>query len=176
MTTLWDGTVLAAGGGYDDITSEVYDPSTGAWSQAGDVTGANEQFTLTALPDGRALALAGPGTHHLYDPVSRTWRTTAAPHINAYATTATLLQDGTVLMAGSNYCCSGSSDVFDPSTETWQLAGNMVQGPRQYHSAVLLNDGTVLAVGGHYDGPPCDEGTCTTYVLKSAEVFTPGGD
>jgi len=115
----------------------------------------------------------GPQTHHLYDPVSRTWRATAASHINAFFTTATLLQDGTVLVAGSNYCCSASSDVFDPSSETWQLTGNMVHRPRQHHFAALLNDGTVLAVGGYYEGPPCDEGTCTTYGVNSVEVFTP---
>ena len=173
MTTLQDGTVLAAGGGYEDITSEVYDPVTGSWSPAGDVTGAEVQFTLTALPDGRALAVGGPQTHHLYDPVSRAWRATAASHINAFFTTATLLPDATVLVAGTNYCCSASSDVFDPASETWQLTGNMVHQPRQHHFAALLDDGRVLAVGGYYEGPPCDEGTCTTYGVESVEVFTP---
>jgi hypothetical protein len=176
MTTLQDGTVLAAGGGYDNMTSEVYDPASGTWSQAGDVIGSSSRFTLTVLADGRVLAVGGWSTHHLYDPVSRTWRLTAAPHVTAFPTTATLLPDGTVLVAGSDYCCSGSSDVFDPSAEAWRLTGNMVQRPRLFHSAVLLDGGTVLAVGGYYEGPPCDEGSCTVYVLKSAEVFTPGGD
>jgi len=174
MTTLPDGSVLAAGGGYDDIKSEVYDPATGAWSQTGDVPGANTGFTLTALLDGRALAVGGPETHHLYDPRSRTWRPTTTPAVVAIYATATQLQDGTVLVAGSDYCCSASSEVFDPSSETWQLTVNMVQRPRQHHSATLLNDGTVLAAGGYYEGPPCDEGSCTIYLLGSAEVFTPG--
>ena len=175
MATLQDGTVLASGGGYDNITSEVYDPIAGTWSQSGDVAGANQGFTLTVLADGRAFAVGGTGTHHLYDPVSRTWRVTAAPGVTAPYTTSTLVQNGTVLLAGTDYCCSASSAVFDPSSETWQLTGNMVQRPRQHHSAVLLNDGTVLSVGGYYEGPPCDEGTCTVYALKSAEVFTPQG-
>jgi len=175
MTALQDGTVLAAGGTYDDIKSEVYDPVTGTWSQTGDVMGAKRGFTLTALPDGRALAVGGQQTHHLYDPVSRTWRPIAAPDVFVLATTATLLQDGTVLLAGSDFWDrSESSDVFDPSSESWQLTGNMVQRPRQNHSATLLNDGTVLAVGGAYEGEPCNEGLCTFYFLKSAEVFTPG--
>jgi hypothetical protein len=114
-------------------------------------------------------------THHLYDPLSRTWRATAASHLNVYFTTATLLQGGTVLMAGTNYCCSGSSDLFDPLTETWKLTRNVLQRPRQHHSAVPLNDGTVLVIGGYYEGPPCDEGTCTPNPLSSAEIFTPGG-
>ena len=173
MATLQDGTVLASGGGYDNITSEVYDPIAGTWSQSGDVAGANQGFTLTVLADGRAFAVGGTGTHHLYDPVSRTWRVTAAPGVTASYTKSTLLQNGTVLLAGTDYCCSASSAVFDPSSETWQLTGNMVQRPRQHHSAVLLNDGTVLSVGGYCEGPPCDEGTCTVYALKSAEIFTP---
>jgi hypothetical protein len=91
------------------------------------------------------------------------------------ATTATLLQDGTVLLAGSDFWHrSESSEVFDPSSESWQLTGSMVQRPRQSHSATLLNDGTVLAVSGAFEGEPCNEGLCTFYFLKSAEVFTPG--
>lgn len=174
MATLQDGTVLAAGGGYDDITAEVYDPVSGAWSLAGALTGAEQQFTLTPLPDGRALAVGGPFTHHLYDPLTRTWRVTAQSHINAFFTTATLLLDGTVIVAGTNYSGLGS-DVFDPSTETWQVTGNLVQTPRQHHSAARLNDGKVLIVGGYYEGGPCDEGTCTVYTLGSAEIFTPDG-
>ena len=174
MTTLLDGTVLAVGGGYEDVKSEVYDPATGVWSQTGDVTGANIGFTLTTLRDGRAFAVGGYETHHLYDPVSRTWRPTTTPQLVEFYGTATLLQDGTVLVAGSDSCCAfASSAVFDPSSETWQITANMVQRPRQHHAATLLNDGTVLAVGGYYEGPPCDEGSCTTYNLKSAELFTP---
>ena len=95
--------------------------------------------------------------------------------MTAYYTTATLLQDATVLVAGTDYCCSDSSDVFHSPTETWQLTGDLVQRPRQHHSAVLLNDGRVLVVGGYYEGPPCNEGTCTTYELQSAELFKPSG-
>ena len=174
MATLLDGTVLAAGGGYDRITSEVYDPVSGTWSVAGPVPGANQQFALTALPDGRAFAVGGPDTHHLYDPVSQTWHAVSTT-TNVYFITATLLQDGTVLVAGTNYVATGGSAVFDPSTEIWQITGGMLQRPRQHHSAARLNDGTVLVVGGYFEGPPCDEGTCTVYTLSSAELFTPGG-
>jgi N-acetylneuraminic acid mutarotase len=177
MATLRDGTVLAAGGHYANITSEVYNPVTGTWSKksSATVTGAEQQFTLTVLRDGRALAVGGLYTHHLYDPISKTWRATAPPDVTAYFTTATLLQDATVLVAGTDYCCSASSNAFHPSTETWLLTGALVQRPRQHHSAALLNDGRVLVVGGYYEGPPCNEGTCTTYELQSAEIFTPSG-
>jgi hypothetical protein len=174
MVTLQDGTVLAAGGDFNNITSEVYDPGTGIWSPAGALLGANQQFTLTALPDGRAFAVGGPNTHHLYDPLSRTWRSVTT-RTDQFWLTATLLQDGTVLVAGTDYIATGGSAVFDPSTETWQITGGLLQRPRQHHSAVLLNDGTVLIVGGYYYGPPCDEGTCTGYTLGSAEIFTPDG-
>jgi N-acetylneuraminic acid mutarotase len=177
MATLHDGTVLAAGGTNANITSEVFSPSTGTWSKKSlaTVTGAYQQFTLTVLNDGRTLAVGGPYTHHLYNPTSKTWSATATPEATAYFTAAALLQDATVLHMGTDYCCSASSDVFNPSTGTWQQTGDLVQRPRQHHSAVRLNDGRVLVVGGYYEGPPCDnEGTCTTYELQSAEIFTPG--
>jgi hypothetical protein len=170
LTPLQDGKVLAAGGTYDNITSQVYDPAIGAWAAAGGISDSRPGFTLTLLPDGRVLQVGITDTH-LYDPVNQTWTPTANPHGAKILTTATLLRDGTVLVAGGDR--GGSSEVFDPATQTWQLTGPMLHVPRQQHTATRLNDGTVLAAGGSYEGPPCDEATCTIYYVRSAEVFTP---
>jgi hypothetical protein len=47
MTLLADGTVLTAGVTYDNIHSEIYDPSTGTRTAAGDIAGGRPGFTLT---------------------------------------------------------------------------------------------------------------------------------
>ena len=69
--------------------------------------------------------------------------------------TATLLKNGTVLIAGGY--ASSSAQTFDPITRTIATTGNMLT-PREHHTATLLNDGTVLITGGQ---------------SASAEIFDP---
>jgi Kelch motif len=64
--------------------------------------------------------------------------------------TATLLNDGRVLVVGGYNKDSGvlaSAEIFDPITQTWSLTGSM-HIARLKHTATLLPDGTVLVVGG----------------------------
>ena len=80
--------------------------------------------------------------------------------------TATLLQDGRVLVAGNGGESSPSSkaaDVYDPATGRFDKTGSMKTG-RWLHSATLLQDGRVLILGGR---SPKDS------VYASAETFDP---
>jgi hypothetical protein len=67
--------------------------------------------------------------------------------------TATLLQDGRVLIAGGTdkglYNASAKAEIYDPSTGLSTATGDMNVG-RRSHGAVLLPDGRVLVIGGHY--------------------------
>ncbi|MFZ5471966.1 MAG: kelch repeat-containing protein [Myxococcota bacterium] len=92
-------------------------------------------------------------TAEIFDPSSLTWKTTAAlPNPpSRRVVTATLLNDGKVLVAGgidpsNNYI--GLSDVFDPQTESWRSGGSM-NVPRYWHTATKLTDGRVIISGGH---------------------------
>ncbi|OIR09448.1 kelch motif protein [mine drainage metagenome] len=84
-----------------------------------------------------------------------------------YDHTATLLHDGTVLVAGGyNTVALASAELYTPgsttSTGTWTAAANMAVGRRD-HTATLLSTGHVLLIGG---------GTASGD-LTSGEMYTP---
>ncbi|MCU1243935.1 MAG: Kelch repeat protein [Candidatus Acidoferrum typicum] len=79
--------------------------------------------------------------------------------------TATLLQDGKVLIAGGmrrNRDFYTSAELFDPATGKFQATGAMSVA-RVGHAAVLLRSGKVLVIGG-WVGPGCTD---------SAELYDP---
>jgi len=79
---------------------------------------------------------------------------------------ATLLQDGRVLIAGGGSPlaygeASASTEIYDPDSETFTEIRSMTS-PRASHSAVLLTDGRVLLAGG-----------CAAPCSISAELYDP---
>ena len=79
--------------------------------------------------------------------------------------TATLLSNGTVLVAGGmngGNTSFASAEIYDPATGNWTLAGSLNNG-RGLHTATLLSGGIVLVAGGIDNG----------VILASAERFTP---
>jgi hypothetical protein len=106
-------------------------------------------FIITLL-EVLALGLA-PGTAALGQ-ASGTWTTTggiSATSRTGY--TATLLQNGQVLVAGGSNNALGQvyaiAFLYNPSTGTWTETGSMAT-PRYNHSATLLANGEVLVTGG----------------------------
>jgi hypothetical protein len=87
--------------------------------------------------------------------------------------TATLLPDGTVLIAGGGGSTPAptpsvlsSAELYDPVTSTFTPTGDMTL-PRCCHTATLLNDGRVLIVGRGVVEQAGIHGTA------SAEIYTP---
>lgn len=193
------GTVLA--------TAELFDPATGSYTPTGSMARPRAFHTATRLADGRVLVLgggapsAGPdgtGTTiepdlvpppEVYDPTTGTFGPAGGTTLIPLAlATATLLQDGRVLVAGGQTAIAtpegaspdpdgptgmptGEAELFDPATGTFSATGPM-RAARVWHTATALPDGRVLIVGGSSD-PSVTETNAEDVAATSAEVFHP---
>jgi N-acetylneuraminic acid mutarotase len=125
------------------------------------------------LEGGKRLRLVvmplGLGYPLVLDP---SWTTTSSMGAERYLHTATLLQNGKVLVTagGGTRSASGlsnSAELYNPATGTWANASSM-STPRFEHTATLLPNGKVLVTGG--SSGKFTHGTTT---LNSAELYNP---
>lgn len=169
--------------------AEVYHPKTGKWTPTGRMMTSRSSHIGVTLADGSAIVSGGDyGNSAGFNPLAMTDRYNSktnrwspvgdmrvAPGAVAKVAgrafhTATKLADGRVLVTGgfgyitdfTQTVILQTAEIFDPSSATWRLTGNMNQ-PRAQHAAVALADGRVLVAGGYDFGPP----------LTSAEIFSP---
>jgi hypothetical protein len=181
-TLLFSGKVLITGG-WDDIhgslnrSAELFDPATNSFTPTGDMTTGRVAHTATLLADGRVLIAggradrAGDGTAELYDPstgnFTATGGSTATTNlvVPGATNTATLLNNGKVLIAGGGISCQGLLDglsaivnrpqIYDPAIGTFTIAADYADrsgdcgtaGLAFGAPATLLPDGGVLIAG-----------------------------
>jgi hypothetical protein len=175
-----DGRVLMTGGQVSGVATGIlnswltYDPATNAWSNPGAMLSQHAEHVQVTLQDGRVLVAGGFNDNRssaatnaveLFDPAHGTWAAGAPlPHPVADAT-ATLLRDGSVLVAGGDSSGVQRADAvrYDPARNAWSSAGSFADA-RETHVAALLPDGKVLIAGGR--------GVSATY-LSSASVYDP---
>jgi hypothetical protein len=143
------------------MPEELYDPASGTFSFTGARTRVYAtEFAAALLPNGKVLLSGGlseqndtvtDGTE-LYDSSTGASSATADMTMRRFGHSATLLGDGTVMIAGgSSSVFSGSlstsAEMYDPATGAFSRTGEMTV-VRGYHTATLLNDGSVLITGG----------------------------
>ncbi len=164
-TKLQDGRVLVVGGrGVDGTreldTVELYEPKKNRWVAGPKLPSGRSGHTATLLLDGRVLVTGGT-THEdnrfvaqasaeLFDPKANQWKPAAAMAQARNWHTATLLDDGRVLVAGGareQKSHLATAELYDPANDVWTAAAAMKQA-RCLHQAVRLSDGSVLVVGG----------------------------
>jgi galactose oxidase-like protein/Kelch motif protein len=131
-------------------------PRAAAWTATGKMITPRTGHTATLLLDGRVLVVGGGAavagaddrtSAELYDPATGRWASTGSMATPRIDSSATLLADGKVLVAGGsgNTGTPTSAELYDPVTGTWSPTGSMV-APSESRTAVRLLDGKVLVV------------------------------
>ncbi|HKW45100.1 MAG TPA: kelch repeat-containing protein, partial [Candidatus Eremiobacteraceae bacterium] len=170
-------------------SSEIYDPASGHWATVGRMTTSRVSQTETVLADGSVIVAGGGygtgvgpnplATTDRFDPASGVWFPSGDMHIAKIIRpavdgrifhTATVQPDGRVLAAGGSGFTTDfnhivvlkTAELYDPTSGTWALTGNMHVG-RALHAAVQLLDGRTLVISGEGKlGPP----------TATAEIFS----
>jgi len=122
------------------------------------------------LLSGCGLALSG-----------QSFAPTGSMHEARLGHTATLLNNGTVLVAGGTTSTgqpTSTAEIFDPQTGTWHYTGIGRQITmtiaRTSHTATKLSDGRVLLASGYaYSQPNSGVGGTTPIPTSTAELFDP---
>jgi hypothetical protein len=122
LATLQDGRLLAVSGN-DGVrlttTAELYDPTTGQWTQTGSTNKGWDAFRPPILlQNGKVLVAAGHdenvvdyATAELYDPVTGKWSYTGSLHISRRYTVLVGLQAGRVLAATGAHGPPGGGEM-----------------------------------------------------------------
>lgn len=166
------GKVLIANSGWSgNATAELYDYTTGTFSNTGSLNSGNRYEAAAVALSGNSKVLFTGGAYvgaaaEIYDASTGTFTNISNMRVSRKSHAATLLSDGRVFISGgyggSNYL--NSTEIYDPVTNTFSSRANM-SSSRAFHSSILLNDGTVLIVGGYSSG-----------YLNTAVIYNPSSN
>jgi hypothetical protein len=153
------GRVLVAGGRGDmqsSTTAEIIDLKFGnKWQPTAPMSHGHVFAAMVPLLDGRVVIIGGQGTGatEIFDPKTGAWTDVAPLATPRSLHTATVLQDGRVLVTGGLDAMGkvlASAEILEPGAGTWSSAPPMAT-PRVSHAAARLAFGGVLVTGGSTD-------------------------
>jgi hypothetical protein len=156
-TLLPDGRVLVAGGASGGAIGDTSKHELGCVMQ------------YTESYDGTCLGITAGA--EIYDPRTGNWTLTSPMHVARARSTATLLPNGRVLVAGGTRGGAdmasadplAEAEIYNPRTGAWTVTSPMhIAGGAR--GATLLHNGLVLVYGGSNDSGP----------LTDAELYHPG--
>lgn len=192
--------VLVAGGETDSFgtatsSAEVWDSGSGTFTATGSMAQVRKFHSASLLTSGvnagQVLVAGGDdslnnplATAELYAPAAGIFSGPIAMTAPRAYHTATVLNDGRVLIAGGtsgtelNETILDSAEIYDPAAGAFTAVTCTVGGvpnstdcmtsPRTGHTATLLGNGTVLIAGGAT--------TINGAVTNSAEIFDPASN
>lgn len=150
--------------------------SPGNFTTGGPMAAGRSDHVMVQLPSSPLILVAGGTsngttalkTTELYDLVSNTWSATGEMKTARRGHTATVLNNGKILVVGGNDGTNSLStaETYDPSTGVWTNTIGPLAFTHRYHTATLLSDGKVLIAGGTV-------GPLGTADAKYTEVYTP---
>lgn len=179
-TLLSDDRVLITGSYIDEEAVELFNPDTMSWEYSDPMLVGRSSHRAIQLKDGKVLVIGGytwdgkiiySSSSEIFDPESNTWKFAEDMNERRSEFSATLLNNGSVLVAGGfgENLSMNSAEIYDPSTEKWRSISPL-HHKRALHQAIKLNDGRILLIGG--SGA---ENTCEIFdpVSEKFEVTAP---
>jgi hypothetical protein len=185
---LTDGNALIAGGystgGAPTSSAEVYTTATGKFNFTSHMSLPRAGAAAVTLNDGSVLMVGGIQATGVYAPRAElyTYPAPSAPALHGvftlvgalaeprYQPTATLLDDGTVLICGGytgNSHHPLTAEIYNPATHTFTPTTGAPIHSRFGATATLLETGQVLITGGIIDG------ALGPTVTNTAELYNP---
>jgi trimeric autotransporter adhesin len=185
---LGNGKVLVAGGYSCDSngncaslkSAEIYNPVSGTFSSAGNMTVDRYGHTMTLMSSGQVLIAGGEtcssatscsalSAAEIYDPVAGIFTATGNLNAARFNASAVALNNGLVLIAGgfngTTYPATG--ELYDPVAATFSNTSTNLNTLRANATATLLDNSEVLIAGGS----TCSTPSCPTSV---AELYDNG--
>jgi Kelch motif/Galactose oxidase, central domain len=174
---LSSGKVLILGGWVGHTVTDVveeYDPASRKFVVAGKMTTKRAHPSATVLGNGDVLIAGGietdgregMATAELYHSATHTFEALPSMHESRFAHTATLLDDGRVLLVGGRgETVTSTAEIYDPHTKQFVVTGGLNLA-RYKHTAALLPDGRVLVAGG-------SDARDWNGTTNSAEIYDP---
>jgi hypothetical protein len=131
------------------------------------------EHAAVLLPDGKVFVVGGVLENHInnatssaeaYDPNTSTWTPRSAMGTAIASPTATLLSNGSVLVAGgrNSFGSVSLAKIYYPSINQWYSVASMASS-RCNHTSTSLSDGKVLIAGGTSSG---------NAILSSVEIYS----